>query len=115
MEEFPKRQDNEQEKSDPEEISGCQVVLWRLVRVHVNLQHVGGHHPHEEEVEGEVKEEKSPDLAPLHPQEGGDRGMGHEVSVFWNLGHIPQRFRLRKFLSCFRIPNLEISTVQGFP
>ena len=82
-------------------------MLRRLVRVHVNLQHVGGHHPHEEEVEGEVEEEESTDLAPLHPQEGGDRGMRHEVSVFWNLGHVPQRLCLWQLLSYFGNSNLE--------
>ena len=90
-------------------------MLRRLVRVHVNLQHVGGHHPHEEEVEGEVEEEESTDLAPLHPQEGGDRGMGHEVSVFWNLGHVPQRLCLWQLLSYFGNSNLEKTTFQRFP
>ena len=37
--------------------------------------------------------------------------MGHEVAVFWNLGHVPQRLRLWKLLSNFGISYLEITTV----
>ena len=114
LEEFPKRQYYEQQKSDPEEISGCLVVFWRLVRVHVDLQHIGGHHPHEEEVEGKVEEEEPTDLAPFHPQKRCDCRMGHEMAVFWDLGHVPQRFCLWQLLSYYGISNLQITSVQGF-